>query len=77
MGENKKTIQVNREYLSFSRSTRKKQKKQKKSRKRKEKPKTLQSAGKMRKEFMKKIKDFQKRRAEKKNFKSERSKSDS
>lgn len=67
MGENKKTIQVNREYLSFSRSTRKKQKKEKKSRKRKEKPKTLQSAGKMRKEFMKKIKDFQKRRAENKN----------
>jgi hypothetical protein len=67
MGENKKTIQVNREYLSFSRSTRKKQKKEKNSRKRKEKPKTLQSAGKMRKEFMKKIKDFQKRRAENKN----------
>ena len=66
MGENKKTIQVNREYLSFSRSTRKKNKKEKKSRKRKEKPKTLQSAGKMRKEFMKKIKDFQKRRAENK-----------
>ena len=67
MGENKKTIQVNREYLSFSRSTRKKKNKEKKSRKRKQKPKTLQSAGKMRKEFMKKIKDFQKRRAENKN----------
>ena len=66
MGENKKTIQVNREYLSFSRSTRKKQKKEKKSRKRKEKPKTLQSASKLRKEFMKKIKDFQKRRSENK-----------
>merc|ERR1711871_1397466 len=67
MGENKKTIQVNREYLSFSRSTRKKKNKEKKSRKRKQKPKTLQSAGKMRKEFMRKIKDFQKRRAENKN----------
>lgn len=66
MGENKKTIQVNREYLSFSRSTRKKQNKENKYRKRKEKPKTLQSAGKMRKEFMKKIKDFQKRRSENK-----------
>lgn len=68
MGENKKTIQVNREYLSFSRSTRKKQKKEKKFRKRKEKPKTLQSAGKLRKEFMKKIKDFQKRRSENKDL---------
>ena len=66
MGENKKTIQVNREYLSFSRSTRKKQPKESRSRKRKEKPKTLQSAGKLRKEFMKKIKDFQKRRSENK-----------
>lgn len=66
MGENKKTIQVNREYLSFSRSTRKKQQGQKLSRKRKEKPKTLQSAGKIRKEFMKKIKEFQKRRSENK-----------
>lgn len=67
MGENKKTIQVNKEYLSFGRSTRKKKHSDKKSRKRKEKPKTLQSAGKMRKEFMKKIKDFQKRRSENKN----------
>jgi len=66
MGENKKTIQVNREYLSFSGSTRKKHKKEKNSRKRKEKPKTLQSAGKLRKEFVKKIKDFQKRRSENK-----------
>ena len=30
MRENKKTIQVNREYLSLSRSTRKKEKKEKK-----------------------------------------------
>lgn len=66
MGENKKTIQVNHEYLSFSRSTRKKEKKENKFRKRKEKPKTLQSAGKLRKEFMKKMKDFQKRRSENK-----------
>lgn len=66
MGENKKTIQVNREYLSFSRSTRKKQKKENKFKKRKEKPKTLQSASKLRKEFIKKIKDFQKRRSENK-----------
>lgn len=67
MEKNKKTIQVNREYLSFSKSTRKKQPKESVSRKRKEKPKTLQSAGKLRKEFMKKIKDFQKRRTESKN----------
>lgn len=67
MGENKKTIQVNREYLSLSRSTRKKQPKESRYRKRKEKPKTLQSASKLRKEFMKKIKDFQKRRSESKN----------
>ena len=58
MEENKKkTIKVNREYLSFSRSTRKKQPKESMSRKRKEKPKTLQSASKLRKEFLRKIKD--------------------
>lgn len=73
MRENKKTIQVNREYLSLSRSTRKKQKKEKKFRKRKEKPKTLQSAGKLRKEFMKKIKDFQKKRSENKDVENKKS----
>jgi hypothetical protein len=73
MEENKKTIQVNREYLSFSKSTRKRQPKEISSRKRKEKPKTLQSAGKLRKEFMKKIKDFQKRQTESKNTEADKS----
>ena len=53
-----------------------KKRKKKKNRKRKEKPKTLQSAGKLRKEFMKKIKDFQKKRSENKDAENKKSGTD-
>ena len=61
----KKTIQVNKEYFSLGGRNGKKSKKKERSRKKKEKPKqTMQSSKKMRKEFMKKIRDYQKRKAE-------------
>ena len=61
----KKTIQVNKEYFSLNgRSGGKKSRKKEKSRKKREKPKTIQSSKKMRKEFLKKIRDYQKRKAE-------------
>lgn len=51
----KKTIQVNNEYFSLSGNT----KKREKSRKRPTKPKTLTNSSKIRKEFIKKVHDFQ------------------
>jgi hypothetical protein len=61
----KKTIQVNKEYFSLNgRSGGKKSRKKERSRKKREKPKTIQSSKKMRKEFLKKIRDYQKRKAE-------------
>ena len=51
----KKTIQVNHEYFSLSGKT----KKREKGRKRPTKPKTLTNSSKIRKEFIKKVHDFQ------------------
>lgn len=51
----KKTVQVNHDFLALSKKT----KKREKNRNRPEKPKTLINSGKIRKEFIKKIQDFQ------------------
>ncbi|MAV56149.1 MAG: hypothetical protein CMI79_01240 [Candidatus Pelagibacter sp.] len=61
----KKTIQVNKEYFSLNgRFGGKKSRKKENTRKKREKPKTIQSSKKMRKEFLKKIRDYQKRKAD-------------
>ena len=54
MNNNKKTIQVNQEYFSLNKNI-----KREKTRKRPEKPKTLINSSKIRKEFIKKVQDYQ------------------